>query len=255
MLFRSDDSKASYYLGNLWYDKRQYPEAISCWEKSASIDGDFPTVLRNLSLAYFNKLNQSEKAVEYLEKAFAADTTDARILMELDQLYKRICRPDAERLLLLEKYFDLVTQRDDVYLEYITLCNSMGFYQKAMELIDKRKFHPWEGGEGKVPAQYQLCRVELAKKAITEGKYADAIKLLNECLVYPYHLGEGKLTGAQENDFHYWLGCAYEEMGDILQAKEYWKLAKEGLLEPTAAIFYNDQKPEKIFYQDRKSVV
>ena len=189
------------------------------------------------------------KAVEYLEKAFAADTTDARILMELDQLYKRICRPDAERLLLLEKYFDLVTQRDDVYLEYITLCNSMGFYQKAMELIDKRKFHPWEGGEGKVPAQYQLCRVELAKKAITEGKYADAIKLLNECLVYPYHLGEGKLTGAQENDFHYWLGCAYEEMGDILQAKEYLKLAKEGLLEPTAAIFYNDQKPEKIFYQ------
>lgn len=244
-----DDSKASYYLGNLWYDKRQYPEAVSCWEKSASMDDKFPTVLRNLSLAYFNKLNQSDKAVEYLEKAFAADTTDARILMELDQLYKRICRPDAERLSLLDQYYDLVTQRDDVYLEYITLCNSMGFYQKAMELIDKRKFHPWEGGEGKVPAQYQLCRVELAKKAIADGKYADAIKLLNECLVYPHHLGEGKLTGAQENDFLYWLGCAYEEMGDILQAKEYWKLAKEGLLEPTAAIFYNDQKPEKIFYQ------
>lgn len=243
------DAKAPYYLGNLWYDKRQYTEAIACWEKSVEIDDTFPTVLRNLSLAYFNKLNQEEKAVEYLEKAFELDRTDARILMEFDQLYKRLCRPHAQRLAFMEKHLKLVEQRDDVYLEYVTLNNQTGNYAKAIELIDNRIFHPWEGGEGKVPAQFQLARVELAKQLLAKKEYEQTIELLKECLEYPHNLGEGKLHGAQENDFHYWLGCAYEGLGQTDEARKYWELAKDGNTEPAAAIFYNDQKPDKIFYQ------
>ena len=34
--------KANYLLGNIWYDKRQYDEAISAWEKSAAQDSSFP---------------------------------------------------------------------------------------------------------------------------------------------------------------------------------------------------------------------
>jgi len=244
-----NDSKAPFYIGNLWYDKRQYTEAIACWEKSMELDHTFPTVLRNLSLAYFNKLNQAEKAVDYIEKAFALDTTDARILMELDQLYKRLCRPHAKRMEFLELHFNLVEQRDDLYLEFVTLCNQLGYYTKAIGLINSRLFHPWEGGEGKVPAQYQIARVELAIQAISSKNFTSAINLLLECLEYPHNLGEGKLHGAQENDFHYWLGCAYEGLGGMEKAKAYWELAKEGSSEPAAAIFYNDQKPNKIFYQ------
>ncbi len=244
-----NDSKAPFYLGNLWYDKRQYSEAIACWEKSAALNDKFPTVLRNLSLAYFNKLNQEEKAVQFLEKAFALDTTDARLLMELDQLYKRICRPNAERLAFLDKYFNLVEQRDDVYLEYATLCNLTGDYLKAKQLIDSRIFHPWEGGEGKVPAQYLICRIELAKTAIRLKNFGEAIGLLNECMVYPHNLGEGKLQGAQENDIYYWLGCAHQGLNEMDKATKYWTLAKDGISEPSPAIFYNDQKPDKIYYQ------
>ncbi|MDD2797689.1 MAG: DUF5107 domain-containing protein [Bacteroidales bacterium] len=247
--FNNADSKALYYLGNLWYDKRQYAEAIACWEKSAILDDSFPTVLRNLSLAYFNKADQKKIAVEFLEKAFSLDTTDARILMELDQLYKRLCRPHKERLAFLENNLDLVQQRDDVYLEYATLCNQIGSYAKAIELINNHNFHPWEGGEGKVPAQYQIAHVELAKIAISLQNYTDAVTLLNKCLEYLQNFGEGKLYGTQENDFHYWLGCAYEGLGQMDEAKKYWKLAKDGSSEPAAAIFYNDQKPDKIFYQ------
>jgi len=243
------DPKAPYYLGNLWYDKRQYPEAIACWEKSAKLDDSYPTVIRNLSLAYFNKEHKAEKALAYLEKAFALDTTDSRILMELDQLYKRLCRPHAERLAFLEKHLDLVIQRDDVYLEYATLYNQTGNYHKAKELIDARRFHPWEGGEGKVPAQYQICRVELAKQFLAIKDFKQAIVMLCECLEYPHNLGEGKLYGAQENDFHYFLGCACEGLEQMEAALKHWELAKNGNTEPAAAIFYNDQKPDKIFYQ------
>lgn len=136
-----------------------------------------------------------------MERAFRLDTTDARILMELDQLYKRVRRSHKERLAFLQQYPELIKQRDDLILEEITLLNQTGEYEKAKTVLDAHNFHPWEGGEGKVPAQYQLARVELAKKALTAGENKEAISLLEECLEYPHHLGEGKLYGAQENDF------------------------------------------------------
>ncbi|MDE7378212.1 MAG: DUF5107 domain-containing protein [Paraprevotella sp.] len=241
--------KASYYLGNLWYDKRQYAEAVAAWEQSAGWDDTFPTVLRNLSLAYFNKCNRREEAVALLEKAFALDTTDARVLMELDQLYKRLNRPYEDRIRLLETYMDTVLKRDDLYLEYITLQNQIGNYDEAMRLIDIRTFHPWEGGEGKVPAQYQFCRLERAKELMGEGRYEDALRRVNECFVYPHHLGEGKLRGAQENDFLYYKGCLLQVLGRDDEAYSLFEQAAVGLSEPAAAMYYNDQKPDKIFYQ------
>jgi tetratricopeptide (TPR) repeat protein len=115
--------------------------------------------------------------------------------------------------------------------------------------LDAHQFHPWEGGEGKVPAQYQICRLELAKQYLNDSSRIDeAIRLLKECLEYPHHLGEGKLYGAQENDFHYFLGLAYEKKGDLEKAQYYWQMATKGQLEPAAAMYYNDAKPDKIFY-------
>ncbi|MGL5683960.1 MAG: DUF5107 domain-containing protein [Marinifilaceae bacterium] len=243
------DARAPYYLGNLWYDKRQYDLAIASWELARERDVCFPTTWRNLALAYFNKKGAVEDGIACLEKAFFLEPTDGRVLMELDQLYKRVGSPHDFRLALLESYPELVTSRDDLYLEYITLLNQIGNYEKAMYLLDQRRFHPWEGGEGKVPTQYQFSRVELAKKAIGQKKYKEAIGLLEECLEYPHHLGEGKLAGAQDNDFYYFLGVSYQGIGDDERAKYYWKLATQGDLQPAAAIFYNDQKPDKLFYK------
>jgi len=243
------DAKAYYYLGNLWYDKRQHDMAIACWEHSVRIDKTFLTAMRNLALGYFNKLGRTEQALQLLEEAFAADPTDTRILMELDQLYKRLQKPHAERKAFLDKYFEQVGLRDDLYLEYATLLNQLGEYRKAKDMVDSRKFHPWEGGEGKVPAQYQYARVELAKLALADKRFDEAVGLLKECYDYPHNLGEGKLRGAQENDFNYWMGCAFEGKGMTDEAKRCFSLASEGLSEPCDAMYYNDQKPDKIFYQ------
>jgi tetratricopeptide (TPR) repeat protein len=241
-------AKAPYYLGCLYYDKRQYDLAIENWELSAKIDPSFPTVWRNLALARFNKQNRHEEALEYMEKAFHLDETDSRVLMELDQLYKRLQKPHQQRLDFLQQYPQLIAKRDDLVLEEITLLNQLGRYEEAQEKLDAHQFHPWEGGEGKVPAQYQFCRVELAKKALDKKNYEEAISLLQECLEYPPHLGEGKLYGAQENDFYYYLGVAYDAMGQKEKARECWTEATKGPQEPAPAMYYNDAKPEKIFY-------
>ena len=242
-------AKAPYYLGCLYYAARQYDLAIENWELSARLDPQFPTVWRNLALGRFNKQDKQQEALEYMERAFHLDENDERVLMELDQLYKRLHHSHKERLAFLQKYPALIQRRDDLVLEEITLLNQTGRYEEAMQRLDARIFHPWEGGEGKVSTQYQICRVELAKKAICDKDYEKAIKLLNECLEYPHHLGEGKLYGAQENDFYYLLGIAYDALGQKHKARECWEEATKGPQEPAAAMYYNDAKPDKIFYQ------
>ena len=249
MHMNKKDAKAPYYLGCLYYDKRQYDVAMEVWRESAEIDAKFPTVWRNLALGLFNKEHKGEKAVKCMEKAFLLDIADARILMELDQLYKRLGYDHAMRLKHLQQYPELIAKRDDLLLEEIILLNQTGQYEEAMKKLDAHQFHPWEGGEGKVSGQYQLCRLELAKKALVAKDYDTAISLLEECLVYPHHLGEGRLYGAQENDFYYFLGCAYAAKGMADKAKECWEEATKGPQEPAAAMYYNDAKPDKIFYQ------
>lgn len=243
------DANAYYFLGNFWYANRQYPEAIACWERSANLNDTFPTVFRNLSLAYFNKLNDAKKSLEAMEKAFSLDPKDARVLMELDQLYKKLNDNPQERLNLLEKDLEVSNQRDDLFLERITLHNQLGNYEKAVELLASRQFHPWEGGEGKVVGQYLICHLELAKKAILHQNFEKALSLLNAAEKYPINLGEGKLFGVQENDIFYLKGLAYEGLAMPEKAKENFQLAMIGLDEPAQAIFYNDQQPDKIFYQ------
>lgn len=243
------DAKAPYYLGNLFYDKRQYDEAITAWEASVKLDNNFPTVLRNLAIAYFNKRDEQTKALEYFERAFMLDKTDARILMELDQLYGRLNYAPAKRLDLLEDNLSTTLLRDDITLERAALYNFLGYHQTALDQISTRQFHPWEGGEGKASGQYIYSLIALAKEKINEGDFNGAITLLDQAQHYPHNLGEGKLYGAQENDIFYWLGCAYEGLRETDKATAWFKKATIGLSEPSAAIFYNDQQPDKIFYQ------
>lgn len=243
-------AKAYYYLGNLWYDKKQYEKAIEAFETSKALDHAFPTVHRNLALAYYNKIQEPLKARLELEKAFELDSTDFRVFMELDQLYKKIGVAPEERLQVMESHLECVEERDDVYLEYITLLNTVGFHEKARDYLMKRKFHPWEGGEGKVPAQYLLSHIEIAKKMMESKELEGAIEILEKLTgSYPTQLGEGKLQGAGENHIYYYLGCAYKQIGNDTKAKICFQKASEGLSEPVGMMYYNDQPPEMIFYQ------
>ena len=248
-----DDANACYLLGNLYFDKRQYDVATQLWEKAATLNAGFPTVHRNLALAYFNIYENVESAQKEMELAYSLDESDARILMELDQLYKRLCKPYQMRLDLLVAHRKEVEQRDDLVLETATLLNQLGRYEEARQVIDNHWFHVWEGGEGKVSGQYQYSRTEMAKcllanNAVSAADADKAIALLTECLTFPHNIGEGKLLNAQDNDFHYFLGKAYMIKGDAEKAREHFEKGTAGPTEPAAAMYYNDAKPDKIFY-------
>lgn len=243
------DDKASYYLGNWLYDKKRHQDAIAAWESSRASNDAFPTVHRNLALAYFNKMGDADRALASLERAYALDEDDARVLFELDQLYKKLGYAPELRFAKLEPLKDKVDRRDDLYLEYVTLLNAMDRHAEALRALEARRFHPWEGGEGKATGQHVLAHVESAKLDLAARRYEEAVAHLQAALVYPDNLGEGKLEGAQENNVNYYLGLAYEGLGRLEQADLSYRSASQGLEEPASAMYYNDQPPDMIFYQ------
>ena len=246
---RGCHAKAPYYLGCLYYDKLQWQESVNLWEMSARTDDAFPTVHRNLALAYYNKRKEPEKAKQELEKAFALNPTDVRIFLELDQLHKKLGWSFEERLADYEAHTELLEERDDLYIEYITLVNLTGNHKKAYDRIMGHKFHPWEGGEGKITTQYTLALLGLAQAALREKDYKKAEELLRGAFAYPENLGEGKLEGTKDNHLYYHLGLALEGQGREEEAKECFENAVLGTDEPAGAMYYNDQPADMILYQ------
>lgn len=242
-------AKACYYLGNLYYDKLRFEEAISLWEKSVELDDTYPTALRNLSIGYFNKMKNPDLARVKLERAFELDKSDARVFFELDQLYKKTGVTFAKRLDRYEEYKELVLKRDDVYIEYITLLNQLGRHQEAYDKTMEFVFRPWEGGEGKIPAQYKIALLELAKEKIDEKNYTEAKELLQKALEYPENLGEGRLAGTKDNNIYYYLGLVWEKSGNQDEAEKCFNLATLGAMEPAGMMYYYDQPADMILYQ------
>jgi tetratricopeptide (TPR) repeat protein len=233
-----EDAKAFYYLGNLLYDKKRYEEAIHDWETSCRLEPGFSIPWRNLGIAYFNVRNDPDKARECYLKAFDANPNDARLLFELDQLMKRLGSAPAERLARLEGRLDLVEQRDDLYVEYVTLRNRMGEPEKALELLGARRFHPWEGGEGKVSSQYVTAHLLSGRRALEAGDGEKALEHLEAAQSYPENLGEGKHLLTPEADLYYFAGLAQRELGDEEGSKAYFRMAAEAETPPADTTYY-----------------
>ena len=242
-------AKASYYLGCLLYDKLQYEAAMKLWEDSAKEDDSFPTVHRNLSLVYFNKMNRPQDAVSQMETAFALDESDARVFLELDQLYKKMDVPVEKRLEGFGKHEELPLKRDDLLVEELTLKNTAGQYSEVYDAIMSHSFRPWEGGEGKVPAQYKTSLIQMAVRDLKAGDAAAAREKLEKALIYPENLGEGRLEGTKDNHVWYWLGTALEALGQKEEAKDAYEHAELGEDEPAGVLYYYDQPADMILFK------
>ena len=154
--------------------------------------------------------------------------------------------PLETRLANYEQHLELIDERDDVLIEYITLLNSVGRHQDAYDTIMSHTFRPWEGAEGKVTTQYKASLCEMAKEKLAHEDYAGAKELLEKALVYPLNLGEGRLEGTKDNNLYFYLGCAEEALGNEAAAKECFEKASLGEDEPAGMMYYYDQPADMI---------
>ncbi len=221
------DSKARYLLGNLYYDRKRYNDAIRLWEESVKINPHFATAWRNLGIAYYNLAHQSDKAEAAYENACACDPTDARLLYERDQLYKRLGKPAKTRLEALLKYPRLIESRDDLSIELCDLLNQTGQHEAARKIISTREFQPWEGGEGMALQQHTVTHLSIGRQLLDTGHPDGALKMFQHALSAPENLGEARHLLANCSDIHYWIGMAAEASGDEALAKMHWQIAAD----------------------------
>lgn len=244
-----NDFKALHLFGNFWYDKKQYDLAEQHWKTSVRHQPLFAASLRNLAIVSYNHNSDPEAAYSYIKSAFLLDSQSARLLLEQDQLAALLGVSVSTRRYELLRHLQLVEERDDLYLELIALYNLSGNFDLALQLLKKRKFHPWEGGEGKVIGQFRISLISKAFGCLAANDPQCAITLLNESLSPPDTIGEAKLPLAQDQDVFYLLGCAWAMLGQKKQAMLYFEKASEGELQVGEAFFYNDTQADKVLYQ------
>jgi tetratricopeptide (TPR) repeat protein len=232
------DGRAHYYLGNLLYDKLRRQEAIHHWEEATRLDPDFSVSWRNLGIAYYNARGNAAQAQAAYRNAFAANPSDARILYELDQLNKRTGVSPKVRLAELDRYPELVHQRDDLTIELVTLYNQIGHSEQALSILLARRFHPWEGGEGLISGQYVTAHLLLGREALHAGDALSALRHFQLATEYPHTLGGGKHALQPETDIDYFTGIAMSELGRRKDAEEKWRSAASARPELSSFAYY-----------------
>jgi tetratricopeptide (TPR) repeat protein len=219
------DARAPYYLGNLLYDRRRHREAISLWEQSARLDPSFSVVWRNLGIGYFNVTGDVARARSAFDKAIEVAPADARVLYERDQLWKRLGESPSRRLPELEQHAELVSLRDDLSVELVSLYNQTRQHNEALKVLERRRFQPWEGGEGLALGQHVRTHISLGKEELSRGNAAGAGEFFEAALNAPENLGEAKHLLADYSDVYFWLGTAFQALGHDADARQSWEHA------------------------------
>ena len=217
-------ANACYYLGSLYYDRYRYEDAANIWEEGLIRDNTHGKIWRNLSLYYFDKAGNAEKAKECLENALKYKN-DPRLLLEYEQLLKNMNYTPEQRLQVYEKYPELLAERDDCYLDKLTLVSQTGDFEKAIELARVKHFHIYEGGEGKLTKQHAWMHVLYGKELMENGDYQKSEKIYLDGVNMPKSYGEAKTFFNQEAHIFYSLGSLYEKQGETEKAKKAFKEA------------------------------
>lgn len=215
------DAKAPYLLGNIYYHKDQFDEAIACFQASVDRNADFPTAYRNLAIGIYDHQKRYQEAGPLMEKAFRMDPKDHRVFYELMQYYRNTGMPVAKRLRLLELHADLVSMRDDLYTKAISTYIEAGNYEKAIDMLNAHEFHPYEGGEGVLTGEHIAAHHLLGAEKLRQGNASEALDLFKLAAKIPENYHEGKRPMRYEHaHLDYYLGLAYEAMGDRQAAEQ-----------------------------------
>jgi tetratricopeptide (TPR) repeat protein len=213
------DANVAYALGNWLYDRKRHEEALQCWERATSLNPTFPTAWRNLGVALWNVRRDGKAAQEAYIAALKADPSDARILAEFDQLKEKCGVSSSERLKFLESHLSLVLSRDDATVQYVTCLNDTRRHNEALKVLSSHRFHPWEGGEGKVLAQYTRAHLELGRTALESGDFANALHHADKSFDTPHNLGEAYHLLQAKADVNYLRGMALRGLGRADESK------------------------------------
>lgn len=217
-------ANADYYLGCLYYDRFRYNEAAEYFESCVRKNPEHGRAWRNLSLYWFDKAHNGKKALCCMEKALKYRPEDPRLLLEYEQLLKNTNASIEERLSVYDKYPELLKERDDCYLDKLTLLSQQGKYEEAINMAAVKHFHIYEGGEGKLTKQHAWMHVLYGNELVKAGDTEKAEQIYMNGINMPKSYGEAKTFFNQEAHIYYYLSKLYtgeKRIAALQKAAEY----------------------------------
>ena len=231
------DAMPYYYMGNLLYDK-QPQKAIACWEKAVGLDPTLAIAYRNLGWGYFQHNNDVTKAISAYEKAVNLKKDDPVYYAELDPLYELNNTPIERRSRLFDSVNEVVKKRDDSFVREIIVLNLAGQPEKSVEYLSNSVFH-FREGSSRVRDITVDAHLLLGKKYMDEQKYKEALEQFLASVETTETTSPGKYSGdARSAQINYFIGTAYEALGDKQKAKTFFTLSADQPVKESEYISY-----------------
>ena len=235
--------KASFLLGCLLYDKRQYEAAGKFFEESIEKEPDNYMTYRSLAIACFSHLNRREEAVKLMEKARSINCSQ-QVLYESVILMDLMAAPAAEKIALLEPYAPNFC-RDDLFVELAKAYNQNCQPEKALELLLSHVFVACEGGEHAIADQYMYAFFQQGMAKKDAGDYAGAYETLEKALTLPKSLGSGIWNRCKYVPYEFHMAQCLEHMGRSEEAMVIYRM----ILDIEIEFFSNMHLRELPYYQ------
>ncbi|UCF34257.1 MAG: tetratricopeptide repeat protein, partial [Phycisphaerales bacterium] len=232
-----NDARAPYYLGNLLYEY-QPEEAIREWERAKELDDSFPTVHRNLGVAYSQVQHDAHMALRCLQKAVGCDDRDPRLFFESDVIAEAAGVPAEHRLELLRTHHATLVNHNDAFAREVILLTQLGHYDEAIQYMRSHHFRKWEG-VGNIHDTYVDAHLLRGRQHLKAGRHEQAVRDFNAALEYPENLEVARpYHCGRDCQVYCHLGAAYEASGQADKAEQSYERAASLQVDHRAELRY-----------------
>ena len=218
-----DDLHAKYFLGNFYYSRQRYDEAMQLWEQALAGLDTFDILYRNLGLAYWQYKGDLPKAIEFFEAGLAINPDNQDLYLHLDDLYKTQ-EDNQQRASLLEKMELLNPIREDLRKRKLAIMIDLDRHEQALAIMNTEEFVPLEMDQS-FHNTYVSALLKVARDHQDSGRLEEAIAAYRSALEFPGNHGVGRPITMGDAEILYKLGCTYEQLGNYRKAISAWQKA------------------------------
>ncbi len=192
------DATAQHPLGRLLYGLGQMQEGLRQWQEAARLNEGLALAWRNVGYAESQR-HDDRSALAAYDRAFAIDPTDARVLLERDQVAQRLRLAAAERRALLEGHRPTVEGRDDLVSRYVDLLldtASGGDLDEAERILTTKATSTSPGNRALIGLHHAWVEVQqrLGERALARGDRPRALRHYQRAFEYPRRLRDRRRT-------------------------------------------------------------